>query len=377
MAKNLCSVITGTGSYIPEPRIPNDYFKGNEFYEFDKETGKLVKSDPEKTVSKIGKITGINERRYLTDSRVTSDIGAEAARICLASSNTDPEKLDYIFFAHNFGDIEFGGIKEKGIDYGNTRISQVPSLAIRVKGKLGIENEKTECADILFGCPGWLQGVITAHRNFQGGFGRKALVIGGETLSRVSDPHDRDSMIYADGAGATLVEAIESEEPVGVLSFAVNCGNSTTHNIMRMGETYGKEKHRRLYFKMDGRKVYEHALKFVPKVVRESLEKAGLELKDIWKILIHQANDKLDYAIVKGLLKKEVKKEELDRKIREIMPMTISQLGNTSVATIPTLFDLVMRGKVDNHELKSGDNIVFASIGGGGPNVNSVVYRMP
>jgi len=386
MGKNLCTVITGTGSYIPETEIPNDYFKEHEFYELNKETGKpiKVKDMPEKTIETLGNITGIAKRRYLTDSRCTSDIGYEAAQMCLKNSGTNPEELDYIIFAHNFGDIKFGGVIKEGIDYGNTRIHQVPSLAIKVKGKLGIKNRKTECVDLLFGCPGWLQGIITAHRNFQGGFGKKALVIGAETLSRVSDPHDRDSMIYADGAGATLVEAVESEEAKGVLSFAIDCSDSTTHNIMKMGETYGEENNERLYFKMYGREVYKHAVRFVPKVVRESLKGAGLSLEDIKKILIHQANHKLDYAIVKTLIQdatkeknERIEREELDEKIKSIMPMTISDLGNTSVATIPTLLDLLMRKKLNNHELESGDNIVFASIGGGGPNINSVVYRMP
>ena len=124
--------------------------------------------------------------------------------------------------------------------------------------------------------------------------------------------------------------------------------------------------------KMDGHKLYEYALKTVPLVVKESLEKAGVPITEISKVLIHQANEKMDEAILKRLFKicggGEFKSE--------IMPMTISWLGNSSVATVPTLLDLIQKGKMDDHKLESGAAIVFASVGAG-MNINSVVYRMP
>jgi len=265
MAKNLCTVITGTGSYIPERVIPNSDFLSNEFYN---PNGERITEPNSKTIEKFKEITGISERRYVEEGVFTSDMAYEAARECLNDADVDPEGVDYVVVAHNFGDVN-----EKG------RISLVPSLSMKVKGKLGIKNRKTECYDIPFGCPGWLQGVVMVDKFFRKGLGKKALVIGAETLSRVSDPHDRDSMIYADGAGATLLQATESEEPVGILSSVVDCGDSSTYDIMWMGETYGPEKDGRLYFKMRGHEVFKYGVKHVPRVVKESLDIAGLKLK--------------------------------------------------------------------------------------------------
>jgi 3-oxoacyl-[acyl-carrier-protein] synthase-3 len=126
-----------------------------------------------------------------------------------------------------------------------------------------------------------------------------------------------------------------------------------------------------LFLKMDGHKLYEYALRTVPKVVKESLTKAGLSLSDIKKVLLHQANEKMDEAILKRLYKLYGEKEIPPY----VMPMVISWLGNSSVATLPTLLDLLFRGNLENYELKKGDIVVFASVGAG-MNINSMVYRI-
>jgi 3-oxoacyl-[acyl-carrier-protein] synthase-3 len=128
----------------------------------------------------------------------------------------------------------------------------------------------------------------------------------------------------------------------------------------------------RLYLKMYGRKLYEYALNTVPGVVKESLDRAGLGLADVSKVLLHQANAKMDEAILKRLLRLY----GIAEPPRGIMPMTISWLGNSSVATVPTLLDLICRRQLDGHSIDSGDVVVFASVGAG-MNVNSVVYRWP
>jgi 3-oxoacyl-[acyl-carrier-protein] synthase-3 len=256
---------------------------------------------------------------------------------------------------------------------GNVRSDFVPSLAARVKHKLGIINPKTVAYDLPFGCPGWLQGVIQANYYLKSGDCKRVMVIGAETLSRVSDPHDRDSMIYADGAGATILEAVSSDRAVGILSHAVRSDTIDHAYMLWMGKSSDPQyQGDELYLKMDGHKLYEYALKTVPLVVKESLEKAGLPITEISKVLIHQANEKMDEAILKRLFKicggGEFKPE--------VMPMTISWLGNSSVATLPTLLDLIQKGKMDDHKLASGAAIVFASVGAG-MNINSIVYRMP
>jgi 3-oxoacyl-[acyl-carrier-protein] synthase-3 len=121
---------------------------------------------------------------------------------------------------------------------------------------------------------------------------------------------------------------------------------------------------------MYGRKIYEFAVTNVPSAMAECLDDSGVSIDDIKKIFIHQANEKMDEAIIKRfyrLYKKEVPSG--------IMPMSISKLGNSSVATIPTLFDLVRNGKLENQEVQKGDVVIFASVGAG-MNVNAMVYRI-
>jgi 3-oxoacyl-[acyl-carrier-protein] synthase-3 len=140
-----------------------------------------------------------------------------------------------------------------------------------------------------------------------------------------------------------------------------------------MAESYNPQRNGdNLYVKMDGHDIYKYAVKTVPLVVKQNLEKSGLGLKDVKRILVHQANEKMDAAIVKRLFELyDVKNVPAD-----IMPMIISWTGNSSVATLPTLLDLILRGKLDGHRLNPGDILVFASVGAG-MNVNSMIYKMP
>jgi len=354
------SVIVGSGSYIPERRVPNSDFLNSIFC--DASGAQLAKSN-EETIRKLQEITGISERRYVTDDLVASDIAAFAARDALTSSGVDPESLDYVIVAHNFGDVRAD----------NRRSDFVPTLAARVKHRLGIVNHRTIAYDIPFGCPGWLQGVIQADYYLRSGDCRRALVIGAETLSRISDSHDRDSMIYADGAGAAILEAVESPEPVGILAHAVRSDTIEYAYLLSMGlSNHPSPDDETLYLKMDGHKLYEYALKHVPPVIRECLDKAGLSIGDIRKVLIHQANEKMDEAI----LKRTFKLCGAADAPAGVMPMTISWLGNSSVATLPTMYDLLVKGRLEDHALSAGSDILFASVGAG-MNINAVAYRLP
>ena len=361
MGSKLYSVISGTGSYIPTKIVKNNYFLGNEFYD---ESEKRIDKPNYEIIQKFEEITGIKERRYVTDNLVASDIAFFTAEDALESSMTDRESLDYIIVAHNFGDVRAD----------NKRSDFVPSLSARVKHKLKIKNPKTIAYDISFGCPTWLQGVIQSDYYIKSGDSKRIMVIGAETLSRISDPHDRDSMLYSDGAGAVIIEARESEKPIGVISHAARSDTFEHSYMLQMKRSYNPYHiiNSELFLKMRGHELYEYALRTVPFVIKESLDKADLNLNNIKKTLIHQANAKMDEAILKRLFKLcdagEIPKH--------VMPMTISWLGNSSVATLPTLLDLLLKGKLDGHDLKPGDNIIFASVGAG-MNINSVVYRMP
>ena len=356
----LYSVIRGTGSYLPNRIVRNEDFLDSEFYE---STGAKFERPTEEIIKKFEQITGITERRYVGDDLVTSDIAYFAAMDALSTSIIDRESLDYIIVAHNFGDVKAG----------NCRSDFVPSLSARVKEKLQIENPRTIPYDLPFGCPGWLQGVIQANCYLKSGLAKRVLVIGAETLSRIADPHDRDSLLYADGAGAAIIESVTSDEPLGILSHTVRSDTLKHAYMLRLGKSYNRNcVNGNLYLKMDGHKLYQYALRTVPAVVKESLERAHVTLGDVKKVFLHQANAKMDEAILARLFRLCGNTKVPPH----IMPMTISWLGNSSVATVPTLFDLVVKGKVDNHGLEQGDVIVFASVGAG-MNINAVTYRMP
>ncbi len=360
MSETFHSVITATGRYVPTRKIKNDHFLQTRFYQADGET--YDRPNPQ-ILQKFEEITEIAERRFVTDDLVASDIAFYAAREALTSSNTDKECLDYLIVAHNFGDIKAE----------NKRSDIVPSLAARVKHKLGIINPQTIAYDVCFGCPGWLQGVIQADYFLKSGDAKRAMVIGVETLSRVSDPHDRDGMLYSDGAGAVVLEAVTADEPVGILAHAMRSDTIEHSHLLQMGGSNNRDyDNDDLFLKMNGRKLYEYSLSTVPGVVDESLKKAGVSYIDVKKILLHQANAKMNKAIVKRLYRAHGCKEVP----ANVLPMTISELGNCSVATIPTLLDFIRKGELKGHALAQGDLVVFTSVGAG-MNINSVVYKMP
>lgn len=350
------SIITGTGNYIPSSKIPNRHFLGHEFYRSD---GIKIKKATIDIINKLEEITCINERRYVTDDLNTSDIAFIAAERAL--ENTDRESLDYIIVAQNLGDVRAD----------SNRSDMIPTIAARVKHKLKIKNPYTVAFDIPFGCPGWLHGMILADYYIKSGDAKKVLVIGAEILSRVTDPHDVDCMIFADGAGAALVEA--TDRNTGVLSHITRSDTFENAYLLSTGRSYNPDyAGDELFVKMNGHEIYKYAIRTVPVVVKQSLDKAGLTLTDVKKVLVHQANQKMDEAILERLLKLYHTKNIPDN----LMPMTISWLGNSSVATLPTMFDLLQRGKLDNHKLYPGDIVIFTSVGAG-MNINSVVYRMP
>ena len=359
MSKEIYSVIKGSGSYIPEKVVPNSDFLKNEF--FDANGAKFDKTN-EEIIEKFQQITEIEERRFVDEDLVSSDMGFFAAEQALKSSGIDKESFDYIIVAHNFGDVKAD----------NKRSDFVPSIAARIKHKLEIVNPETITYDLPFGCPGWLQGVIQADYYIKSGDAKRILVIGAETLSRISDPHDRDSMLYADGAGAVILEAEESEVPIGILAHKTRSDTVNNAYMLRMDKSDNPDYNgNELFLKMNGRKLYEYALKTVPQAIKTCLEKSKIHLDEIKKVLIHQANGKMDDAILKRLYALY----DIVEIPKNIMPMTIAWLGNTSVATLPTLLDLILNGKMNAHEINKGDTLIFASVGAG-MSINSMIYKV-
>jgi 3-oxoacyl-[acyl-carrier-protein] synthase III len=349
------SVITGSGADIPEEIVKNSDFINQQFYT---EDGQLITTANQIIIDKFQKITGIEQRRYVPKHLNSSDLAASAGALAIKDSSIDAETLDLIIVAHNYGDVT----------YKSVQVDTVPSLASRVKHRLGIVNPSCIAFDVLFGCPGWIMGMMQADAFFKAGMAQKALIIGTETLSRVIDKHDRDSMIFSDGAGAVVLEYKESRG--GILSSGALTHTTEENGFLFMGESSNAEyKTGTKFIKMKGRKVYEYALKFVPQAMKDCFDKTGMNISELKKIFIHQANEKMDEAIVAAFYKL------YGMKVPEgVMPMCIQYLGNSSVATIPTLFDIIRKDKDPDHKLQAGDVVLFASVGAG-MNINAICYK--
>lgn len=354
------TVITGTGSYIPPHIKTNREFAEQDFYGEDH-----VKITTSSTVivEKFKDITGIEERRYVGSEFKASDIGIIAAKHAIDDAGIDPESIDQIIVAHNFGNVLKNTIQTDAC----------PSLASHIKSGLGIRNPNCVAYDILFGCPGWILGVTQADAFIKAGLAKRCLVIGTETLSRVIDQYDRDSMIFSDGAGAAIIEAVDGDAASkGIIASNMQSDCVDELEYITMGKSYLPDADPAVrYIKMKGRKVYEYAIKNVPAAMKACLEKSGVHVSEVKKFFLHQANEKMDEGFIKALFKLYGIKDIP----QNIMPMSIHKLGNSSVATIPTLYDLVKRGELDDHRLEPGDIVMFASVGAG-MNINAICYRV-
>ncbi|PSL44224.1 3-oxoacyl-[acyl-carrier-protein] synthase-3 [Chitinophaga niastensis] len=360
MIQTMRTVITGTGSFIPVNKKINSDFLIQEFYS---ERQERIPSEAAVIIRKFEEVTGISERRYADVDMNATEMAIAAAIAAIKDAGIDPETLDQIIVAHNFGNVLKDTIQSDA----------VPSLASRVKQALAIRNPACIPYDLLFGCPGWIQGLIQADAFFKAGLAKRCLVIGTETLSRVIDLYDRDSMIFSDGAGAAIVEAIsDTATAAGIISASAQSYAIDELNYIFMGSSYAPDADKNVrYIKMQGRKVYEFALKRVPEAMKACLDTGNIDIADVKKVFIHQANEKMDIAIIKAFyLLYGIKDIPVD-----IMPMNIHELGNSSVATVPTLFDMVRKGVIANQAIHAGDVVLFASVGAG-MNINAICYRV-
>jgi len=358
--KFLNTVIIGTGSYTPQKIVKNEEFLKQDFFSEDQ---KIIPLPGEEIIRKFNKITGIEERRYADDAMNTSDLAGFAAEKAIEDAGIDPETIDQIIVAHNFGDVHSNNIQS----------DLLPNISSRVKHFLKIKNPNCIAYDILFGCPGWIQAFLQAHSFINSGMAKRILVIGAETLSRVNDKYDRDSMIFADGAGAAVIEAQESDKKKGLISYSMRTDTIKEAYYLYAGKSTNPYIDQNVrYIKMEGRKIYEYALNNVPQAMKDAMDRSGYEINDLKKIIIHQANEKMDDAMVHRFYKLYGMQNEMPE---NIMPMSINKLGNSSVATIPTLYDDILKNIYPEHKIKEGDLIMFASVGSG-MNINSIVYKL-
>lgn len=352
------SVVVGTGSYLPQNVITNDHFLQHAFYRKD---GSLMQKEPKEITTKLQQISGIRERRYASTNEDSADLSATAGMAALADAKISKEDLDGIIVAHNAGNMK----------HGDTKPHTIPNLASIVKSRLGIRNPNCIAYDIIFGCPGWIEGMTQAHRMIAIGDAKNVLVIGVDILSRYVDDHDLDTMLFGDGAGAVVLQGQSSENQKGIICYQNYSHCTTEVDFLKMGPSYKVNGSEDIYIKMEGRQVYRYAVTHVPELVNNCLQKAGIPVEEVDHFLFHQANEKMIVAMAEKLFKMNGLKGD----IQKVLPMIVQCTGNTSVATVPMLWDAIKQGELPNHTIKEGDTLVLASVGAG-MHANCMIYKV-
>lgn len=354
------TIIKGTGSHLPERRVTNAYFLDRQFMD---ENGVPNPKPTEEIVSKLEAITGIRERRYINDGDDSVPLMAQAAENAIADAGLNRNDIDGIIVAHNAGNML----------QGRQGFHTVPNMAALLKNRLQITNYQCFAYDILFGCPGWLQGVIQAHQAIQMGDAHHVLVVGIEVASRLLDPHDLDSMILADGCGATIISAANKDSgESGVVAYTTYSHAQEDLGCIYLSGSYNPEIDAPTLFKMNGKDVYKYATVWVPRVIKQALDKANLSASDVDMFLFHQANGKMLHAFANSLAQM-YGTENLD--LEGKIPTTIEFTGNTSVATIPNMLDMIRKGNLGDYALEKGQTVVMASVGAG-MHCNALVYKV-
>ncbi len=348
--------LSGTGSALPERTIPNSYFEDHTFY--DKEGHVLPKPTPE-VIAKLEVITGIKERRYIPEDVDSVPLMVEACQAAIADAGIDKNDIGGIIVAHNAGNM----VPDR------EGFHPVPNLAANLKHGLEITNHEMFAYDILFGCPGWIQGLIQAHQAIIAGDTNHVLVVGLEVASRMLDPHDVDSMIFADGCGAAIVSAID-QKGKGILAYQTFSHAEGDLLNIYIDRSNNPDLPGDLTVKMNGREVYRYATTYLPQVIKAALDKAGKTIEEVDMFLFHQANEKMLHAIAHNIARMSGQDLSFEGKI----PMTIHKLGNTSVATVPTMLDMIRNHKLEGYQIKEGDLVVMASVGAG-MHCNALIYR--
>lgn len=342
---------------MPERVIENSYFLDRQFMD---ENGVVNPKPVEEIVAKLEAITGIKSRRYISEKGDSVPLMVAAAQNAIADAGIDKNQVDGIIVAHNAGNML------EGMDGFHT----VPNMAALLKNRLEITNYDCTAYDILFGCPGWLQGIIQAHQAIQMGDATHVLVVGIEVASRLLDPFDLDAMILADGCGAAIISKAENTTE-GIISYATYSHAQEDIACIYLDKSYNKALTAPTLFKMNGKDVYKYATVWVPKVIKKALDKAGLDASDVDLFLFHQANGKMLHAFANNLAQMyKIEGLSFEGKI----PTTIDFTGNTSVATIPTMLDLIRKGELENYEIRPNMKVVLASVGAG-MHCNAIVYQ--
>ncbi len=310
--------IAGTGGAVPDEVLTN----------FDLE--KMVDTSDQWIVER----TGIRERRIARDGEVTSDLAARAAVSALDDAGVSAGDVDLIMVATVTPDMPF------------------PSCACMVQAKIGAS--RAACFDMGAGCTGFVYALSVAHELVAAGRYDSVLVIGAETLSRITNWKDRNTcVLFGDGAGAALVRPVEQGD--GIIAYTLGADGARSEVLTLPGggsahpashDTIDQGLH---YIHMQGNQVYRFAVRIMVEATREVLDKAGLVEDDIDWVIPHQANQRLiDLAA-----------ERLGAP--EKVYSNVARFGNTSAASIPIALDEASRAG----KLKTGDHVLLVGFGAG------------
>ena len=306
--------ICGTGSYVPE-----NYYDNHDI-------AKLVETSDEWIRERTGII-----RRHIVSEDTTVSMAVKAAKAALENGNVDAKELDLILAATI------------------TPNKIIPGIACEVQKEIGAVNAAG--FDMSAACSGFVFALNTAQAYIASGMYRKILIIGSESLSNIVNWKDRGSCIlFGDGAGAAVICAEEGTMYPCVMHSDGAKGSVLTCESRHQKNWEEKEAAKETYMYMDGKEVFKFAVKKVPEVIQELLEKTGLRAEEIDLFLLHQANQRIIESIAKRM------KIDIEK-----FPMNISEYGNTSSASIPILLDELNR----NGKLKKGQKIVLAGFGAG------------
>jgi len=304
------SRIAGTGSYLPEKILTNADLE------------KMVETTDEWIVSR----TGIRERHIAAENEFTSDLAAQAARQAIAAAGISAQDIDLIIVATTTPDRIF------------------PSTACLLQSKLGIAG----CAafDVQAVCSGFVYALTTADQFIRGGAARCALVVGAETISRITDWTDRGNCIlWGDGAGAVILTA--SDEP-GIISTHLHADGSYAELLSVTG---GIADHAcKPTIQMEGNAVFKMAVNTLDAIVDETLGANGMGKAHVDWLVPHQANIRIIQATAKKL------GMDMERVV-----VTVDRHGNTSAASIPLALDVAVR----DGRIKRGETILMEAFGGG------------
>ncbi len=332
------TIIKGTGRYVP-PRCVTNH-----------DLTQWMETSDEWIVQR----TGIEQRYWVPEEGGVgvSDLGLEASKIAMARAGWQPEDLDLIIFATLSPDLFF------------------PGSGCLLAHKLGLST--TPALDIRQQCSGFLYGMATADAYIRSGLARRVLLVGAEVHSTGLDISTRGrdvAVIFGDGAAAVCLEPVQAETRGGILASCLHADGSLAESLMTYAPAsrdnprisvemlqQGKQ-----YPVMDGRTIFKHAVRRLPEVAGEALEKAGLPLSAVDLFIPHQANLRINQAFAQALKLPEDK-----------VYHNIQRYGNTTAASIPLAFDEA----IEKGLIGSGSTVMFLGFGAG-VTWGAVLYRFP